>query len=146
MHRAGAQRTTVSPRLVDQVLRPLGSDVDVSAGGERQRHFSSLLRHHFEVFSEYFVFFSTGKEKKSSDLEILRNLLSAFYLECGSSVSLISSGLTKCCSSSVSTDTLSRSLLSLFLSNIFNLDEEEKGVRTGQTVPIHHYCCFLNRL
>lgn len=56
MHRAGAQRTTVSSRLVDQVFRPLGSDVDVSAEGERERHFNSLLRHHFQVFSEYFVF------------------------------------------------------------------------------------------
>lgn len=76
MHRAGAQRTTVSSRLVDQVFGPLGSDVDVSAGGERERHFNSLLRHRFEVFSEYFVVvFSPGKEKKTSDLEILRDLL-----------------------------------------------------------------------
>lgn len=52
MHRAGAQRTTVFSRLVDRVFRPLGSDVDVSAGGERERHFNSLLRHHFEVFSK----------------------------------------------------------------------------------------------
>lgn len=63
MHRAGAQRTAVSSRLVNQDFRPLGSDVDVIAGGERERRFNSLSRHHFEVFSKYFVFFYRQRKK-----------------------------------------------------------------------------------
>lgn len=47
------------------------------------------------------------------------------YLECGSKVSLISSGLTKCSDSSVfSTDTLSRSRLNLLPSHMLSLREE----------------------
>lgn len=49
------------------------------------------------------------------------------YLECGSKVSLISSGLTKLSDSAVlCTDTLSRSLLSLLPSHMLSLEEEKK--------------------
>lgn len=37
VHCAGAQRTAVSSWLVGWVFRPLGSDIDVSAGGQRER-------------------------------------------------------------------------------------------------------------
>lgn len=37
MHCAGAQRTTLSSWLVGWVLRPLGSDIGVSAGGKTER-------------------------------------------------------------------------------------------------------------
>lgn len=47
------------------------------------------------------------------------------HLECGSKVSLMSSGLTKCSDSTVfSTDTLSRSRLNLLLSHMLCLQEE----------------------
>lgn len=86
--------------------------------------------------NETLVHFQGVTNKQVSVLQISGNLLLAFYLECGSSsVSLISSGLTKCCNSSVfSTDTLSRSRLSLCLSNRFNLEKEEQAIRTRQIV------------
>lgn len=53
----------------------------------------------------------------------------ASYLECGSKVSLISSGLTKCSESSVvSTDAASRALLRLLPSHKLNLGEKIKLV------------------
>ena len=128
MHGAGTQRTTLSSRLVDWVFRPLGSDIYVSAGGEteRQKDFHSVLRRHFWVFAWFHCccFFHRLSQ-------ILRNMWS--YLECGSTVSLTSSGLTKCRNSSVfSTDTLSRSGLSLFLNQILSLEREEKQLELSK--------------
>lgn len=48
------------------------------------------------------------------------------YLECGSKVSLMSSGLTKCSDSVFSTVTLSRSRLNLLPSHMLSLREEMK--------------------
>lgn len=143
MHRAGAQRTTLSSRLVDWVFGPLGSDTDVSAGGETER------RSDFSFTSEHFL--NTLQKQAWIDWQVWRNLRS--YLECGSSLSLRSSGLTKCCSSSVfSTDTLSRSRLSLFLNQILSLEKEERSLGLSKEcwsviiVTIWRRCCISNRL
>lgn len=106
------------PEFLDLLVRIL---MPVLEEKQRQKDFSSFLMCHFGVFPDYVVVFS---QARMLDSQILRTLRS--YLECGSSVSLISSGLTKCCNSSVfSTDTLSRSRLSLFLNQIFSLEEEK---------------------
>lgn len=120
VHCASAQWAALSPGLVGWVFRPLGSDIDVSAEEPKERNW-------LEINAEW-VFIFQIKSKIRDSLYSLRTVWFMPYLECGSKVSLISSGLTKCSDSAIlCTDTLSRSRLSLLPSHMLSLEEEGKN-------------------
>lgn len=87
-----------------------------------------------ESVGHSFVLFAAGfKWMNILWLRVFMIACLASYLECGSKVFLISSGLTKYSDScGLSPDTLSRSRLSLLPSHMLSLEEEEKKVHQSQ--------------
>lgn len=108
--------------FLDLLVRTLMSVLE-----DRGRNNMTLIHAVHSCLSYVLHCFSlTSKVCLNDSLQICWDLWLVSYLECGSKVSLISSGLTKCSDSSVfSTDTLSRSRLSLLPSHILSLEKEE---------------------